>query len=229
MSTEAQIIANQQNAQHSTGPTTPEGKAASCMNNFRTGLTGDSFSVLPWENEADYHTLHSALLAQLDPRGPLERLLIEKMAQHQWLAQRALVLQDMCFQQDVPNCDEEKKLALYLRYQTTHERAYHKYFDQLMKFRSEARKKEIGFESQERKRKENAVKEADQARKQEAHEARIRLTHARAADLELDTEIRGAIQAPLPGHVQIPFEQLKSVLSLALTDVARHMAAEKAA
>jgi hypothetical protein len=155
-------------------------------------------------------------------RAKFERLIVEKMAQHQWLAQRALVLQDMCFNNEIPTSDDDKKLALYLRYQTTHERAYHKYFDQLMKFRAEARRKEIGFESQKQK-------EADQARKQEAHEARIRLTHARAADLELDSEIRGAIQAPLPGHVQIPFEQLKSVLSIALSDVARPMANEKAA
>ena len=222
MSTNAQIAANHANSQLSTGPKTDEGKAASCLNNFQTGLTGSSFSVLPWENEAEYDTLHAALRASLEPRGPFEQLLIEKMAQHQWLAQRALVLQDMCFQRDIPACDDDKKLALYLRYQTTHDRAFHKCLDQLLKLRNEARKQEIGFESQK-------ATQAAESRKQETHEARVRLANAKAAHLELDTEIRSTIEAQLPGHAQIPFDRLKTVLKLSLEDVARHMAAEKAA
>jgi hypothetical protein len=222
MSTQAQIAANQANCQHSTGPTSDEGRAASCLNNFKYGLTGNSFSVLPWESEEDYETLLAALRVSLHPSGPFEQLLVEKMAQHQWLSQRALVLQDMCFQRDVPDCDSEKKLALYLRYQTTHDRAYHKYFDQLLKLRAEMRKQEIGFESQKQKQEDNV-------RKQEAHQARVRLANAKAADLELDTDIRSTIEARLPGHVEIPFDQLKTVLTVALQDVARHMTAEKAA
>lgn len=222
MSTPAQIAANQANSQLSTGPTTEAGKAESCLNNFKYGLTGGSFSVLPWENEEDYDTLLAALRASLHPSGPFEQLLVEKMAQHQWLSQRALVLQDMCFQRDLPDCDNEKKLALYLRYQTTHERAYHKYFDQLLRLRAETRKKEIGFESQK-------AKEAAETRKQETHEARVRLANAKAADLELDTDIRSTVEARLPGHVEIPFDRLKTVLTLALEDVARHMDSEKAA
>jgi hypothetical protein len=144
------------------------------------------------------------------------------MAQHQWLAQRALVLQDMCFQRDIPACDDDKKLALYLRYQTTHERAFHKYFDQLHKLRAELRKKEIGFESQK-------SREAEDVRKQEAHDARTRLAHAKAAHLELDTEIRSTIEARIPGDVEIPFDRLKDVLRVSLQEVARHQASPKAA
>jgi hypothetical protein len=182
--------ANQANSQLSTGPATEAGKAASCLNNFKYGLTGSSFSVLPWENEEDYDTLLAALRTSLIPSDPLEQLLVEKMAQHQWLSQRALVLQQMRFRRDVPDCDNEKKLALYLRYQTTRERAYHKYFDQLLKLRSQTRRNEIRFESQR-------AREADEARKQEAHEARVRVADAKAADLELDTDIRSTIEARL--------------------------------
>jgi low affinity Fe/Cu permease len=222
MSTNAQIAANQANSQLSTGPASDAGKAVSCLNNFKTGLTGSSFSVLPWENEEEYETLHAALCASLEPHGPFERLLVEKMAQHQWLAQRALVLQDMCFQRDIPACDDDKKLSLYLRYQTTHERAHHKYLEQLMKLRGEQRKKEIGFESQK-------ARQAEDARKQEAHEARTRLAHAKAAHLELDTEIRSTIEAHIPGDVQIPFDRLKDVLRVSIQEVARHEASKKAA
>lgn len=132
------------------------------------------------------------------------------------------MLQDTCFQRDIPACDDDKKLALYLRYQTTHERAFHKCLGQLLKLRSDARKQEIGFESQK-------AKEVEAARKQETHEARVRLANAKAAHLELDTEIRSTIEAQLPGHAQIPFDQLKTVLKLSLEDVARHMATPKAA
>ncbi len=219
MSTPAQTAANQANSQLSTGPATEAGKAASCLNNFKYGLTGSSFSLLPWENEEEYDALLAGLRASLEPSSPFEQLLVEKMAQHQWLSQRALALQDMCFQRDVPDCESEKKLALYLRYQTTHERAYHKYFDQLLKLRAETRKKEIGFESQK-------AREAAETRNQEAHEARVRLANAKAADLELDTEIRSVIEARLPGHTEIPFDRLKTVLKLALEDVARNTAAK---
>ncbi len=40
MSTQAQILANQANSLHSSGPKTEEGKAISSKNNFRHGLTG---------------------------------------------------------------------------------------------------------------------------------------------------------------------------------------------
>ena len=40
--------------------------------------------------------------------------------------------------------------ALYLRYQTTHERAFYKALNELQKLRNERRKEQIGFESQKR-------------------------------------------------------------------------------
>ncbi len=62
MSTQSQIAANQANAQHSSGPKTAEGKAISCLNNFRHGFTGE-FNVLPSEDQEQFDTLY--------PRPPL--------------------------------------------------------------------------------------------------------------------------------------------------------------
>src|SRR5581483_10664294 len=64
MSTPAQVAANQANSQHSTGPKTEEGKAVSCLNNFRHGLAGVQFSVLPGECEEEYDTLVAGLKAE---------------------------------------------------------------------------------------------------------------------------------------------------------------------
>ena len=53
MSTNAQIAANQNNAQHSTGPRTESGKAASAQNNLKFGFCG-KFIVLSLESQEEF-------------------------------------------------------------------------------------------------------------------------------------------------------------------------------
>lgn len=60
---------------------------------------------------------------------------------------------------------------------------------------------------------------AGAARQAELAQARIRLANAKAADVELDTDIRSIIEARLPGHEAIPFDKLKPVLAVALEQV----------
>jgi hypothetical protein len=129
MSTEAQIRANQQNAQHSTGPSTEAGKAASCLNNFKYGLTGVSFTVLQFEDQDAYDHLLSELRAEHQPSTVTESILVEEMAQSYWLRKRALYLQDRCATDEELTLDEQQKqLALFFRYQTTHDRARRPYY-----------------------------------------------------------------------------------------------------
>jgi hypothetical protein len=215
MSTPAQVAANQVNAQHSTGPKTKEGRAASCLNNFRHGLAGVQFSVLPGECQEEYAALVDGLKAEHQPATITECILVEKLAQHFWLSQRAQRYADL-------SMDNEKQFSLFLRYQTTNDRAFHKCLDQLLKLRAEKRKEQNGFESQKRQ-------EAEATAKQELNQAKARLANAKAADQEFETELRSYIEAPLPGNVQIPFDELKSVLKYALTEVARNLEAKKAA
>ena len=86
------------------------------------------------------------LRAEHQPTIAFETDLIEKMAQHFWLAQRAVLLQEICFDRETPHCDCQKQLALYLRYQTTHERAFERCVKELRSLRNESRKQKIGFE-----------------------------------------------------------------------------------
>ena len=52
MPTQAQLNANRLNAQKSTGPTSPEGKAASSLNALKSGI--DAWShIIPGEDTAD--------------------------------------------------------------------------------------------------------------------------------------------------------------------------------
>jgi len=215
MSTSAQIAANQQNAKRSSGPRSEEGKAISALNNFRHGFTG-AFSILEWEDADQYDLLYGGLLDDHRPSNTTEHLLVKTMAQSYWLRQRALNLQEMCFNRETPMCDidREKQLALYLRYQTTHDRAFSKALDQFQKLRAEKRKEEIGFESQQQKQAEQQAaaqrrhaqenrreagekrREAAEQRAHELHQTRIRLTEAQARRHEAATTIASACKTP---------------------------------
>jgi hypothetical protein len=74
------------------------------------------------------------------------------MAESHWLTNRALTLQDTCFDPQTGKVADPQTFSLYLRYQTTHQRTFHKALNQLLKLRSETRKAEIGFEAQKRKK-----------------------------------------------------------------------------
>jgi hypothetical protein len=178
MATSAQVTANQSNAQHSTGPKTPQGKAIAARNNLRYGFTG-VFSVLPWENQGEFDALFTGLCNEHQPATPTEAALIEKMAQGLWLGKRALLLQEVTFNLEMPACIDEKQLALFIRYQTTHDRAFHKCLDQLLKLRAEKRKQEIGFESQKYKQADQTRREAAEKRKQELHHHGVLLSEAK--------------------------------------------------
>jgi|ERR1700728_4351 hypothetical protein len=192
MPTESQIRANQQNAQHSTGPKSEEGKAASCMNNFRHGFTG-AFRVLPSEDQDEFDRLAAALHAEHQPSTITETILVQKMAQSYWLSKRAQHLQDITMADDLPLLDQKsgldapaglsegktKAMALFIRYQTANDRAFHRCLADLLKLRAEKRKQEIGFESQKRKEADQSRMAEAEKRKQELHEFAVLLAEAK--------------------------------------------------
>ena len=136
---------NRANAQHSTGPNSAEGKVASSRNSLKHGLASGEV-IIPGEDPAAFEALLHDLLEEHQPASPTEELLINEMAQCYWLAQRALRLQNECFTE---NGVDEKRLALFLRYQTTHDRAFHKALSTLTKLQSPKRERPSrGFVSQ---------------------------------------------------------------------------------
>jgi hypothetical protein len=202
MATDAQILANQANAQHSTGPKTESGKAASSMNNLKYGLTGASFNVLDSEDQDEYDRVLCGLRFEHQPATMTESILVEKMAQSYWLSKRALYLQDQCCTDGELSLDEQQKqLALFIRYQTTHDRAFHRALNDLLKLRAERRKTEIGFESQKRKMAAESRREAAEKRKQDLHEfavllAEAKLDHQLLQNSSLDSTNRRASGRP---------------------------------
>jgi hypothetical protein len=83
MPTPAQIAANQKNAQLSTGPTSPEGKAKSSLNAVKTGLTGRTV-LLPGDDAAAYEAQVASFFARHQPVGDEERNLVQSLADTEW-------------------------------------------------------------------------------------------------------------------------------------------------
>ncbi|HTU44373.1 MAG TPA: hypothetical protein VMF91_04895 [Bryobacteraceae bacterium] len=136
---------NRANAAHSTGPVTPEGKLASSRNSLKHGLAsgqlitpGEAHSAFVarcarlGEDPAAFESLLQDLLDDHQPANTTEELLVHEIAQAHWLMQRALRLQSECF---TPAGIDEKRLALFLRYHSTHERAFHKALSTLLKLK----------------------------------------------------------------------------------------------
>src|SRR3954452_16989342 len=88
MATERQIAANQQNAQKSTGPKTPEGKAVSAQNAFVHGMAAHAFMAFPDEDSAAYERAHAAWKDDLKPFGPVEDALVEVACYSHWRLNR---------------------------------------------------------------------------------------------------------------------------------------------
>src|ERR1035441_863946 len=78
---------NRQNAQHSTGPKTPEGKAAIRFNALTYGLRTRA-TIVPDENAADYSRLYDELAVDWQPQNRTERFYLETMVTSQWLLAR---------------------------------------------------------------------------------------------------------------------------------------------
>ena len=87
MATEKQFEANRQNAQKSTGPKTPEGRAAVRLNGVKHGLTAETI-ILKGESEADFTALFDSLEAEHDPVTPTEEALVVQLAMATWRLRR---------------------------------------------------------------------------------------------------------------------------------------------
>jgi len=88
---DARVAANRANAQHSTGPRTPEGKATSSLNALKHGLFSRNFDLAAGplkEDRAEFDAFAAALVAEYQPEGAEESLLVDRMAALWWRLQR---------------------------------------------------------------------------------------------------------------------------------------------
>jgi len=93
MSTQAKILANCRNAQKSTGPNTPQGKAVVSQNALKHGLSA-RHDVITTESQADFDLHRDALLAELHPLSPMESILADRIVSLSWRLKRADLIQN---------------------------------------------------------------------------------------------------------------------------------------
>jgi hypothetical protein len=156
MATEKQFQANRQNAQKSTGPKTPEGRAAVRLNGVKHGLTAETI-VLKGESEADFTNLLDSLEAEHDPVTPTEEALVVQLAMATWRLRRlyhqeagfyTCQLQSLVGMQKDLNLDDagrmghaaawsESTLTLFNRQEARMERTFYRALHELQRLRKE--------------------------------------------------------------------------------------------
>ncbi len=152
MTSPAQFAANRLNAQKSTGPKTPAGKARVAQSALWHGLTAASLVVLG-EDEADFDDFHNWLTRDLEPRGTFECSLVERIAVLSWRLRRvakaeaALINRSALYKSGIPvppdqaeSADKDPgtafdqalpKLSALSRHEATIERALNRAISQL--------------------------------------------------------------------------------------------------
>jgi len=133
MTSEKQISANRLNAQKSTGPRTPEGKAAVSQNAFVHGLRSRQL-LLACEDPAEYRRLAADFEAEWQPATPTEAALVEQMVVSLWKMQRLDGLERRtCV--DIKLLSDLKMMDSLWRQQARTERPFHKAIEQLQRLR----------------------------------------------------------------------------------------------
>jgi hypothetical protein len=151
MPTLRQIEANQQNAQRSTGPRTPEGKARVRLNALKHGLAGEHL-VIPTEELPAFEAFRDDLLEHLDPADPLEAGICIRLIGALWRAQRCGRLETAGFHMGAPSVQLSPEVpeavlpigileryghlfSLVSRYEEKHERSFYRALHQLLALR----------------------------------------------------------------------------------------------
>jgi len=90
----SRVEANRRNALRSTGPKTPEGRAQSSKNARKHGLLC-SVTVIGDEKRSVYRALRRRLWDALQPAGPLEELLFDRVVSCAWRLRRATYIDSL--------------------------------------------------------------------------------------------------------------------------------------
>ncbi len=91
-SSDARLNANRNNAQHSTGPRTIEGKTISSQNAIKTALTGRTV-LLPTDDADLYHSHLEAFRQEWQPSGQRETVLVQSLGDNAWRIERMASLE----------------------------------------------------------------------------------------------------------------------------------------
>ncbi len=159
MASQRQIEANRANGAKG-GPKTQAGKERSRLGSLKHGLTASTLVVLPEEDEHEYEEVLRGFRESFNPHDPAEDTLVLRLAQAHWRSLRSRRVETGIYnitagtmraraRKTVENCPENlnphdaiavafmtmpaEHWQMYLRYDTTISRDFHKTLDALMK------------------------------------------------------------------------------------------------
>ena len=134
MATSAQTLANRENARHSTGPRTEEGKAHSAANSRKHGLTSTEL-VIDEGEQPEFDTLVDSLAAEIDCRTELETLTFANLVHAAWNLRRCRRAEATLAATADPLTDDDeaaaRKMQRILRYAAQSERSYYRALKEL--------------------------------------------------------------------------------------------------
>src|SRR5438445_6410032 len=142
MATWAQTIANQQNSKSSTGPRTPEGKAASSQNAKTNGFNAAD-PVLPNEDRNEFNAVLERYTSEIAPKTAHEEFLVSQMTGARWKLDRLGRMEVAMFAalenptEAFTNKDTAAGFARLDRYRASLERTYHRCARELRATRKE--------------------------------------------------------------------------------------------
>ena len=131
MATAAQIFANRENSESSTGPRTPEGKAASSSNAKTHGFNAAD-PVLPNEDRSEFNELRERYNSELAPKTVHEEFLVGQMSGARWKLNRLESMEVAMFaalenpSEAFTNKETAGSFARLDRYRASLERTYHR-------------------------------------------------------------------------------------------------------
>ena len=114
MATEAQINANKENSQKSTGPKTAEGKAAVSQNALKHGLFASGM-VVNGEDQAEFDLYSEAMLGEMKPVGPIESMLAGRIVSLSWRLKRTDRMQNQAINEMLKWLITPPPIELYAR------------------------------------------------------------------------------------------------------------------
>jgi hypothetical protein len=135
MATPAQVLANQTNAKHSTGPNTPQGKTRASQNATTLGLFSASAFIHPDEHEI-YVAFRASWTARLVPDGPIEEALVAELIQAAWRLRRCGLLETST-PETTETEDLDRMQASIDRARATSQRALQRNMDELRRIQTD--------------------------------------------------------------------------------------------
>jgi hypothetical protein len=113
MPTQAQLNANRLNSQKSTGPKSPEGKAASSLNALKSGI--DAWShIIPGEDPAELEALTAQFLLHFHPSDPNQLALVDTLISTEWIQRRLRRIEAQLWNYQVECLDKNLSHADFL-------------------------------------------------------------------------------------------------------------------